>query len=51
MEISGLLENLEKNTIELKNVTKNETYPLLHHLSEYQITSIKAGSILKLAAK
>lgn len=51
LEISGLLENLEKNTIELKNVTKNETYPLLHHLSEYQITSIKAGSILKLAAK
>lgn len=51
LEIAGLLENLEKNTIELKNVTKNEIYPLIHHLSEYQITSIKAGSVLKLAAK
>ena len=51
LEITGLLENLDNNTIELKNITKNETYPLLHHLSEYQITSIKAGSILKLAAK
>ena len=51
LEITGLLENLDNNTIELKNKTKNETYPLLHHLSEYQITSIKAGSILKLAAK
>lgn len=51
LEITDLLENLDNNTIELKNITKNETYPLLHHLSEYQITSIKAGSILKLAAK
>lgn len=51
LEITGLLENLDNNTIDLKNITKNETYPLLHHLSEYQITSIKAGSILKLAAK
>ncbi len=51
LEITDLLEKLDKNTIELKNITKNETYPLLHHLSEYQITSIKAGSILKLAAK
>lgn len=51
LEITGLLENLDNNTIELKNITQNETYPLLHHLSEYQITSIKAGSILKLAAK
>lgn len=46
LEITGLLENLDNNTIELKNITKNETYPLLHHLSEYQITSIKAGRIV-----
>ncbi len=51
LEIKDLLNCLDKNTIKIKNVTKGEEYPLIHHLSEYQITSIKAGSILKLAAK
>lgn len=51
LEIRDLRNCLDKNTIELRNVTKGEQYPLVHHLSEYQITSIKAGSVLKLAAK
>lgn len=51
LELNDLLSGLDNYTIELRNVTKGEGYPLIHHLSEYQITSIKAGSVLKLAAR
>ena len=51
LELSGLYHGLPENTIVLKNCTKNEEYPLTHHLSDYQIRSIRAGSVLTLAAR
>ncbi len=51
LELSDLSSNLDSNSVVLKNLTKNESYELVHHLSDYQIRSIKAGSVLKLAAK
>jgi hypothetical protein len=51
LELSGLYQGLPENTIVLKNCTKNEEYPLTHHLSDYQIRSIRAGSVLTLAAR
>lgn len=50
LELNGLLDAIDNNTIILKNLSKNESYALVHHLSEYQIRSVKAGSVLKLAA-
>lgn len=50
LELDGLLNAIDSNTIVLKNLSKNESYALIHHLSDYQIRSIKAGSVLKLAA-
>ncbi len=50
LELDGLLDAIDSNTIVLKNLSKKENYVLVHHLSEYQIRSIKAGSVLKLAA-
>lgn len=51
LELNQLYQALEDNCIVLKNRTRNESYPLTHHLSEYQIRSIRAGSVLKLASK
>lgn len=51
LELSDLDTALDGNCIVLKNLSRNESYGLVHHLSEYQIRSIKAGSVLKLAAK
>lgn len=51
LELDQLYQALEDNSIVLKNLTRNESYPLTHHLSEYQIRSIRAGSVLKLASK
>ncbi len=51
LELDQLYQGLEDNSIVLKNLTRNESYPLTHHLSEYQIRSIRAGSVLKLASK
>ena len=51
LELNDLVTALDGNCIVLKNLSKNESYELVHHLSEYQIRSIKAGSVLKLAAK
>lgn len=50
LEMRNLDTALENNTIVLNNLDKGESYELVHHLSEYQIKSIKAGSVLKLAA-
>ncbi len=51
LELDQLYQALEDNCIVLKNRTRNESYLLTHHLSEYQIRSIRAGSVLKLASK
>lgn len=51
LELDNLDTALDGNCIVLRNLSKNENYDLVHHLSEYQIRSIKAGSVLKLAAK
>lgn len=51
LELDNLDTALDGNCIVLRNLSKNESYDLVHHLSEYQICSIKAGSVLKLAAK
>lgn len=50
LELDDLLNAIDSNTIILKNLSKNESYALIHHLSDYQIRSIKAGSVLKLVA-
>ena len=49
LRIDDLWSGLDHNTLRITNVTKGESYMLIHHLSEYQIKSIKAGSVLKLA--
>lgn len=51
LELDQLVQRLENNSIVLRNHTRKESYPLIHHLSEYQIRSIRAGSVLKLAMK
>ena len=51
LEISGLDQALDTHCVILKNLSKNESYELVHHLSDYQIRSIKAGSVLRLAAE
>ncbi len=48
LELDGMLQALDHNGIIMKNLSKNESYVLVHHLSDYQIRSIKAGSVLKL---
>ena len=51
LKISGLDHDLEANSIVLVNESKGESYEMIHHLSPYQIQSIRAGSILTLARK
>ena len=51
LELRGLDHALDENCVMLNNLSKNESYELVHHLSEYQIRSIKAGSVLKLTEK
>lgn len=51
LELNDLDTALDGGCIVLKNLSKNENYELIHHLSEYQIRSIKAGSVLKLVGQ
>ena len=51
LELQGLYHALEENRVVLNNLSKQESYPLIHHLSPYQIRSIQAGSVLKLTGK